>query len=75
MMKIVRDLAHKNPVDALDRLEVWLLPWMKPGLESFRFGYEWSERFEAREFVDPIDDREAVAGIPSIRVVRADHDR
>ena len=51
-----RYLAHRNPADAIDHLELWLLPWMKPGLESWRFGYDWSERYLARDSLDPIDD-------------------
>jgi hypothetical protein len=31
---------------------------MKPGLESWRFGYDWSERYLARDYLDPIADRE-----------------
>ena len=31
--------------DALDALELWELPWMKPGLEAFRYGLSWDERW------------------------------
>lgn len=44
-----RYVAHKDPRRALDHLELWLLPWMKHGLEEFRFGVP----FEHRWILDP----------------------
>jgi hypothetical protein len=51
-----RYLRHKGLSDALDHLDLWELPWMKRGLERFRFGYSVDERYLARDLLDPIDD-------------------
>lgn len=42
-------MAHKDLRRVLDHLELWLLPWMKPELEEFRFGVP----FEHRWILDP----------------------
>lgn len=40
-----RYVAHRDLRRALDRLELWLLPWMKPGLEPYQFGLPFDERW------------------------------
>jgi hypothetical protein len=57
-----RYLAHRDLTDALDHLGLWELPWMKPGLEPFRYGHTWRERFLVRDVLDPIDEDERPAG-------------
>jgi hypothetical protein len=54
-------VAHPDLAGAIDHLDLWELPWMKRGLESFRHGYTWQERYLARDFLDPIDDFEPPA--------------
>lgn len=39
---------HANLRDAVDQLGLWEMPWMKPGLEEFRQGLPWSERWNLR---------------------------
>ena len=53
-----RYVAHKDPRRALDHLELWLLPWMKPGLEEYRFGVPFEHRWilEPDEVGDADDD-------------------
>jgi hypothetical protein len=51
-----RYLKHRSLADAVDHLGLWELPWMKRGLEQFRFGYSVDERYLARDLLDPIDD-------------------
>lgn len=53
-----RYLAHKDLRAALDHLELWLLPWMKPGLEEYRFGVPFEHRWilEPDEVGDADDD-------------------
>ena len=36
---------HKDITRAMDQLDLWDLPWMKPGLEADRFGLSWQERW------------------------------
>ncbi len=48
---------------------------MKPGLESYRFGYDWSERYVARDFLDPVDDRKPVGRKVRVPVVANDDGR
>lgn len=36
---------HRDLRSAVRTLGLWELPWMKPGLEAFRGGNEWSDRW------------------------------
>lgn len=37
---------HATLRDAIRVLDLWEMPWMKPGLEEFRQGLPWSERWQ-----------------------------
>jgi hypothetical protein len=36
---------HPDLRPAIDKLDLWEMPWMKPGLEDYRCGMPWSERW------------------------------
>jgi len=40
-----RYVGHRDLRIALDALDLWELPWMKPGLEQFQQGLSWDERW------------------------------
>ena len=40
-----RYLHHRSLRDALDHLDLWELPWLKPALAEHRLGLTWSERW------------------------------
>jgi len=37
---------HSDLRHAVDNLGLWEMPWMKPGLEEYRQGLPWSERYQ-----------------------------
>lgn len=39
-----RYLRHRRLRDAFDHLDLWELPWLKPGLEAYQQGLSWEER-------------------------------
>lgn len=41
-----RYVRHRDLWQALDHLELWLLPWMKEGLEHARMGLDWDDRWQ-----------------------------
>lgn len=61
-----RYVVHRDLRHALDQLELWDLPWMKPGLEAKRFGLSWDERW----FVHPDAIEEPPATSPRQRQTR-----
>ena len=44
-----RYVAHRGLIPAIDHLQLWLLPWMKPGLEHEQRGIE----FEDAKYLGP----------------------
>jgi hypothetical protein len=40
-----RYLAHRDLQTAVEDLQLWELPWMKPGLEEYRRNLSWDERW------------------------------
>ena len=40
-----RYIVHRDLEEALDALDLWELPWMKPGLEAHRGGLSWDDRW------------------------------
>ena len=52
-----RFVVHKDILRALDQLDTWELPWMKPELEKYRFGRTWDERWDLHPDFDPRIDR------------------
>jgi hypothetical protein len=56
-----RYVAHRNLRDALDHLRLWELPWMKSGLEPFRYGRTWEERWALHPDAD-LDDAHGSGG-------------
>lgn len=71
-----RYVAHKDMRRALDHLELWLLPWMKPGLEHFRFGVPFEHRWilHPDEVGDADDDEVAARARFEMDEIRAWHD-
>jgi hypothetical protein len=41
-----RYLKHRSLRAALDHLELWELPWMKPSLAGHRHGLSWEDRWQ-----------------------------
>lgn len=52
-----RYVAHRDLREALDHLRVWELPWMKSGLEAYRFGRSWEDRWALHPDVAAGNDR------------------
>jgi hypothetical protein len=55
--------AHRNLRDALRPLDLVALPWMKAGLEAFRCGVAWNDRWQ---LID--DDTGDLFPMPQLRV-------
>lgn len=51
-----RYVVAKNVNEVLDDLGLWELPWLKPGLELYRFGRSWDDRWSLHPDVDPRHD-------------------
>lgn len=49
---------HRSFRDAIEELQLWQLPWMKPELESHRRGLSWEDRWYLYD--DETGDRSAV---------------
>lgn len=66
-------MAHKDLRRVLDHLELWLLPWMKPELEEFRFGLPFEHRWilDPDEVGDADDDEIAAMARPEMDEIRA----
>lgn len=48
-----RYLAHKDFLTAMDHLELWHLPWLKPGLEAARRDLDYEDAWQLHpRFVD-----------------------
>lgn len=58
-----RYVAHRDLRTALDHLELWLLPWFKPGLEAQRFGLSFDQRWLLRPDVVGDDSDEVIAAM------------
>lgn len=58
-----RYVRRRSLRDALDHLELWLLPWMKPGLEAQRFGLTFEQRWLLRPDVVGDDSDEVIAAM------------
>lgn len=60
-----RYVAHRDLRTALDHLDLWMLPWMKPGLERFRYGLPAEDYFVMRpqtlDYEEVADTDEALA--------------
>jgi hypothetical protein len=41
-----RYVLHRGLHAALDELDLWELPWMKPGLEAYREEHSWEDRWD-----------------------------
>jgi len=39
-------MPHRDLLTAIDHLQLWLLPWMKPGLERERHGLEFDDAWQ-----------------------------
>lgn len=48
-----RYVKHKSIEAALDDVGTWELPWLKPGLELYRFGIDWDQRWLLHPRSDP----------------------
>lgn len=58
-----RYVRRRSLRDALDHLELWLLPWMKSGLEAQRFGLRFEQRWLLRPDVVGDDSDETIAAM------------
>lgn len=68
-----RYIAHRDLGTAVDALELWELPWMKPGLEAARYGLDAGERWLLHpEELGDLDEEDLRAGLDRHRAEMCD---
>lgn len=66
-----RFVLHRSLRIALDELDLWELPWMKDGLEEFRFGLGWDNRLLLHpDYPEWMEEDEARLRRSRLRLVR-----